>query len=108
MVDISKVQLPQGGSVTAPPKSLKERVDETPYFTPWKTYGGSDGFQGWYHWMLERGDMQTTMWNMKMSDAERLYSVMCEAMREAHRKHTVLGKVCDFSNHPKDCDCGGS
>ena len=103
MVDVAQLSLPKGGSVTASPKSLKERINETPCFMPW----GNGGFGGWYQWMLEQSNLQNLIWNMRMCDAEKLHYAMCAALNEAHRKHTVLGTVCNYSNHPEDCDCGG-
>lgn len=89
----------------SPVKSLKERIKETPCFTPWASYGGD--FYAWYQWITSQSDMQTIIWNMKTYEAIRLYQVMSSAMQEAHRNHSVHGKVCNYSNHPDDCECGG-
>jgi len=88
-------------------KSLKRLIGDTEQYKPWKNHYNSDDFHSWYRWIIDATDLQQLVSKMPMSDAERLYFLMSDMMRNAHRNHTLLGPVCDYSNHGPDCDCGG-
>ena len=87
-------------------KSLKRLIGDTEQYKPWKNYYSSDDFMSWYRWIANTTDLQQLVSRMPISDAEKLYWLMSDMMRNAHRNHALLGPVCDYSNHDPDCDCG--